>query len=265
MLRCTSGVWGRSFRMSIKYPSLVAYNKLPWEVVNHDSTQLHMHLAPNLEQLLTLAAVTNVPGLTVAAHPDVPTEERLRVLPGMVYLVGGAAAHACPPGFTAYPVADTVSLQYYGRIHHRLAPIKQVDVCTSGDLRLLCLAAHFSAALVDTTTGSSLHRAAAASPDGDFSLVFFFRPNRPANELTRPFEHLHQHRPSLKSLDAVDAGAGTWTPVLQVPRRTAERARLTPAAPYRPPQSYLMGLAERLGVRPGGTFGRRSCMWGTWF
>ncbi|CBZ24045.1 conserved hypothetical protein [Leishmania mexicana MHOM/GT/2001/U1103] len=269
MLRGTSCALARSFRANLKYPSLVSYNKLPWEVVNHDSTKLHMHLAPNYEQLLTLAAVTDVPHLTLASHLIVSEAERLRVMPGVVYLLGGQAAHENPSGFTAYRIADPTSLQYYGRIHHNLAPIRRVDMCTSADLRLLCLAMHFDGVLTNTSAGSTLDGVTTASQEGCFSLFYFFRPNRPANELTQPFEKFYQHRPSLASLDAFNAAspgkAESWTPVLQVPRRTAERARLTPAEPYRPPQNYLMGLAERLGVRPGNCFGRRSLMWGTWF
>ncbi|KAG5506870.1 hypothetical protein JIQ42_07586 [Leishmania sp. Namibia] len=269
MMRGTGCALARSFRANLKYPSLVSYNKLPWEVVNHDSTKLHMHLAPNYEQLLTLAAVTNVPHLALAAHPNVPEAERLRVMPGIVYLLDGHAAHENPSSFTVYRIADPTSLQYYGRIHHSLAPIRRLDMCTSADLRLLCLAIHFDGVLANTSAGSTLDRVAAEPPDGRFSLFYFFRPNRPANELTQPFEKFYQHRPSLASFDAFGRAlsdkADSWAPVLQVPRRTPGKARLTPAEPYRPPQNYLMGLAERLGVVPGNSFGRRSLMWGTWF
>ncbi|KAG5485741.1 hypothetical protein LSCM1_07152 [Leishmania martiniquensis] len=269
MMRGTQRALARSFRANLKYPSLVSYNKLPWEVVNHDSTKLHMHVASNYEQLLMLATVTNVPHLVLAAHLNVPEAERLRVMPGVVYLLGGCAAHENPSSFTAYRIADPTSLQYYGRIHHCLAPIQRVDMCTSPDLRLLCLAIHFEGVLANTSAGSTLERVTTGSPDGHFSLFYFFRPNRPANELTQPFEKFYQHRPSLASLAALDEGsprnAQSWTPVLQLPRRTPEKARLTPAEPYRPPQNYLMGLAERLGVLPGSSFGRRSLMWGTWF
>ncbi|GET86141.1 hypothetical protein, conserved [Leishmania tarentolae] len=269
MYRVTSCAWARNFRANLKYPSLVSYNKLPWEVVNHDSTKLHMHLAPNYEQLLTLAAVTDVPQLTLGSHLIVPEAERLRVMPGVVYLIGGKAAHENPSNFTAYRILDPTSLQYYGRIHHNLAPIRRVDMCTSSDLRLLCVSMHFDGVLVDAMAGSTLDRVTTVSEEGRFSLFYFFRPNRPANELTQPFEKFYQHRPSLASVDTFNAamsGKGkSWTPVLQVPQRTAEKARLTPAEPYRPPHQYLMGLAERLGVRPGNSFGRRSLMWGTWF
>ncbi|KAG5498501.1 hypothetical protein JKF63_02787 [Porcisia hertigi] len=269
MIRGTSSALARSFRASLKYPSLVSYNKLPWEVVNHDSTKLHMHLAPHYEQLLALAAVTNVPHLTVSAHLNVPEAERLRLLPGVVYILGGKTAHENPPSFTAYRIADPTSLQYYGHIHHDVASLQRADMCTSGDLRLLCLAMHFDGVVAKTSPGSSLDLITAASKDGRFSLFYFFRPNRPANELTQPFEKFYEHRPTLAGLDAFDATSSekgkSWTPVLQAPQRILEKQRLTPAQPYRPPHNYLMGLAERLGVRPGDSFGRRSLMWGTWF
>jgi hypothetical protein len=266
MLRFTSSTLARSFRANLKYPSLVSYNKLPWEVINHETTQLHLHLAPNYEQLLTLAAVTNVPHLTVQEHLAVPEAEQLRVLPGMVYLIGGSAGQQAPPGFTAYAVADPSALQYYGRLHHTIAPLQRVEMCTAPDLRLLCLALHFEGVLTNTTETSSLQQASSASKDGSFSLFYYFRPNRPANELTRPFERFYSHRPSLAALDTFGAAETSgWRPVLQVPKRTGAKAALTPAEPYRPPQNYLMGLAERLAVRPGSSFGRRSLMWGTWF
>lgn len=276
MLRLTPSSLARSFRANLKYPSLVSYNKLPWEVINHETTQLHLHLAPNYEQLLSLAAVTNVPQLALQSHLVVPEAEQLRVLPGMLYLLGGAAARAAPPGYTTYAVADPSALQYYGRLHHTIAPIQRIEMCTSADLRLLCLAVHFEGVLANTTEASSLQQVSASSDDGSFALFYYFRPNRPANELTRPFERFYQHRPSLLSLGHLGGAAVTdrsgasppsaaWSPVLQVPKRAGEKAALTPAAPYRPPQSYLMGLAERLAVRPGSSYGRRSLMWGTWF
>lgn len=266
MLRLTSSTLARSFRVNLKYPSLVSYNKLPWEVINHETTQLHLHLAPNYEQLLTLAAVTNVPHLTVASHVTVPEAERLRVLPGMLYLIGGEAGRQTPPGFTSYTVADPTALQYYGRLQSIIGPIQRVEMCTSSDLRLLCLTLHFEGVLVNTTETSSLQQASSVSDDGAFSLCYYFRPNRPANELTRPFEKFYQHRPSITSLGVfgVTKTSG-WSPVLQMPKRAGKKATLTPAEPYRPPQNYLMGLAERLAVRPGSSFGRRSQMWGTWF
>lgn len=267
MLRLTSTTLARGWRANLKFPSLVSYNKLPWEVINHETTQLHLHLAPNYEQLLSLAAVTNVPHLTVKSHLIIPEAEQLRVLPGMLYLMGGPAAdRQAPPGFTSYAVADPSALQYYGRVHHTLAPIQRVEMCTSPDLRLLCLALHFEGVLANTAEASSLQQVANASADGGFSLYYYFRPNRPANELTRPFEKFYQHRPSFSSLGEMGSSkAAGWSPVLQVPKRAGEKATLTPAEPYRPPQNYLMGLAERLAVRPGSSFGRRSLMWGTWF
>ncbi|KPI90665.1 hypothetical protein ABL78_0261 [Leptomonas seymouri] len=266
MFRLTSSTLARSFRVSLKYPSLVSYNKLPWEVINHETTQLHLHLAPGCEQLLSLAAVTSVPYLTVQSHLTVPEAERLRVLPGVLYLIGGKAGQHTPPGFTSYVVADPSALQYYGRLHHTIAPVQRVEMCTSADLRLLCLALHFEGVLVNTTETSSLQQASSAADDGAFSLFYYFRPNRPASELTRPFEKYYQHRPLLTSLEVLDtAKASGWRPVLQMPKRAGEKVALTPAEPYRPPQNYLMGLAERLAVRPGSSFGRRSQMWGTWF
>lgn len=277
----------KSFRLNLKYPSLISYHKLPWETIQHDTTQLHMHAAPHFEQLLTVAATTHIPHLTVEHHPTVSPAEQLRLLPGVVYLKGRGPTGATelPEGFTSYTISDPSCLQYYGRLHRRIAGLQTVQLLTSGDLRLLCLSLHFDKVLTDALAeGSSL---AKVSAPGGFSLFHFFRPNRPANELTRPFEKYFVHRPTLHLFNSFDshplqqkrrdnhphrpppddaaAAATSWAPVLQIPRRASGKAAVTPLPPYRPPQSYLMGLAERLAVRPGDSFGRRSLMWGTWF
>lgn len=246
-----------NLRRSLKYPSLVSYNKLPWEIVNHETTVVHMHLAPQYEQLMTLAASTRVPHLVAKQHPAVPEAMQLHRLPGTVYL---RAEDTTPAGFTAHDVADPLAMQYYGTLNHAIASVKRVRMMTSDDLRLLCLAITFEGTYLHTTADSSL--AEVCSPENLFTLYHYFRPNRPVSELTRPLEKFYLHRPQTTMMEAFAEGKH-WEPRLHAPRR--KQPKVTPMAKYRPPQSYLMGLAERMAVIPGSCFGRRSLMWGHWF
>lgn len=85
-----------------------------------------------------------------------------------------------------------------------------------------------------------------------------------------------------ETLGCVEELPLNWEPVLQPPMRTLPSGYLPGSGEqngsnrfqrpweslmpkYTPPTSYLMGLAERLAVRPGDCFGRRSLMWGHWF
>ncbi|EPY19495.1 hypothetical protein STCU_09425 [Strigomonas culicis] len=223
-----------------------------------------MHVAPYYEQIISLAATTAVPHLAHAKHQTVAEAQRLRALPGTLYLMKGGAQ--TPPGFTAHDVADSVALQYYGGLSGTVAPVAHVRLMVSDDLRLLCLAVTCAGAYRSVAPRSTLQQVGAAAERGDttFTLYHYFRPNRPATELTRPLDKYYVHRPRANVLDAFASGSG-WVPQLAVPTREKARAQLTPLPPYRPPQSYLMGLAERLAVIPGNSFGRRSNMWGHWF
>lgn len=332
-MRCTFIV-RRNYRLSLKYPALVSYNKLPWETLAPDSPALHQHVAPHYQHILQLAATTFIPRLLLPGHPTVPPSQRMRVLPGMIYLLpdngaepnptsasslssssstGGAAPPPPPPGFTRHAILDTVSLQHYGQIHHCVAKVQHVHLLTSEDLKLLCLQLTLQApfhlpcqvgsslAVGPAPAGSQTSGASAAvvyprftadhtPPSGDgqqtsrasasssrLSLFHFFRPHRSPAELTRPLERfLSQHKPFTDDLIADFAGEGNhsqWVPVLQPPKRVGSKGKGGKLQPtmratmpaYKPPQSYLMGLAERLAVRPGDCFGRRSLMWGHWF
>ncbi|EPY39570.1 hypothetical protein AGDE_04358 [Angomonas deanei] len=130
----------------------------------------------------------------------------------------------------------------------------------SDDLKLLCLAVSF-----DNTTAVTPKSAldgVGNNPSDGFCLYHYFRPNRPVNELTRPLDRFYVHRPTSSVLD--DLLSQQWTPKLNPPTRDKSK-KVSPLPAYNPPQSYLMGLAERLAVIPGNSFGRRSLMWGHWF
>eukprot|EP00796_Vickermania_ingenoplastis_P011402 gene11402-7907_t len=259
--RCA--VLRRNYRLSLKYPALVSYNKLPWETLAPESPAIHQHLAPHLAQVLRLAAVTSIPRFHRAAHPVVDEAHRMRVLPGAVYVLSARAAP--PEGFEPHRIADTVSLQYYGDLHHRIGALDAVDLLVSSDLHLLGLQLHFNAPLhLPLHPSSSLSAATAAG--GGVSLFHFFLPHRSPADLTRPLERfLRQHRPHTEGLIATfGAGSADWVPQLQPPKRQPDTRRASMPA-YSPPQSYLMGLAERLAVRPGDAFGKRGLMWGHWF
>ncbi|KAH9584216.1 hypothetical protein LSM04_004077 [Trypanosoma melophagium] len=269
MLRSVNLRLGRRFQYNTKYPALVSYNKLPWEVINHETPQFHMHVAPHYEQILTLAASTQVPHLVSTTHMQVPPEHKLRLLPGLLYTLNGEAP---PDGFTAHRVEDPTALQYYGNLNSRIAHVLAVRMFVSDDLRLLCnsitfrtplylpVAPHASLASLVGTAGNKMTKNTSASVLV-FTLYHYARPNRPPSELQ--LEKYYIHKPRAFVLAEFSASSKTaWEPKLQAPKRTK---RVTPLPPYKPPQSYLMGLAERLGVVPGSCFGRRSLMWGHWF
>ncbi|AAZ11475.1 uncharacterized protein TEOVI_000641800 [Trypanosoma equiperdum] len=263
-------ILSRRFRYNTKFPALVSYNKLPWEVVNHETPQFHMHVAPHYEQLLTLAASSPVPHIISSKHIDVPREHRLRLLPGMLYLLDG---DTLPEEFTINRVLDPTALQYYGRLSSQIVTVEAVRMLVSDDLRLLCNCITFKGPLhLPVAPYASLASLRGASQGGTtgsetgsncFTLYHFVRPNRPPKELQ--LEKYYIHAPCVAPLSEFASNSderGNWRPRLQAPKRTQ---RATPLPAYRPPQSYLMGLAERLAVVPGGCFGRRSLMWGHWF
>lgn len=432
----------RSGRLSLKYPSLVSYNKLPWETLSPDSPDLHQYLAPMYQHVLQLATSSgHIPRLVrtsrslspsaggvLSAHPAYTTAERMQILPGMVYIMLQYPSSASPldnvdgspngdenspstssflfpppPGFVRHAVVqDSVSLQYYGQIHHQVGPLRMhgkdegndpgsgVFLLTSEDLQLLCVELSLRFPLhLPCLPGSSLDVAlqassltssvennnptqqpeedhynkerrepsltphpvkerATAKPKDSFvdqeddapthhrhasnringtskdhlpvaiTLYHYFRPNRSRQELTKPLERLlalHRpigeealwwwsptstssstHFPSYLSMNTKNASfpgwkgvkddENDWEPVLQPPNRSLsspqspvlatgnevegnlhrqKRPQKSYMPEYRPPTSYLMGLAERLAVRPGDCFGRRSLMWGHWY
>ncbi|KAG8342068.1 hypothetical protein ERJ75_001458500 [Trypanosoma vivax] len=278
MLNITAVRLSRRFRYNTKYPALVSYNKLPWELLNHETPQFHMHVAPHYEQIFTLAALTQVPHMVVHRHVEVPAEHRLRLLPGMLYLMDG---DNIPQGFTPSRVLDPTALQYYGGLHAKVAQVTGVRMLLSEDLRLICnavtlrgptrlpVAPHGALALLRNATASSESGGGGCGDDAMekdrlFTLYHYARPNRPPSELQ--LDKFYIHAPVTIGLDEFTSSrnktGNVWEPRLQAPKRTRG---VTPLPAYRPPQSYLMGLAERLAVVPGSCFGRRSLMWGHWF
>lgn len=287
-------IWRRA-SSRLKYPSLVSYNKLPWVTLAPDAPALHRHLTPLYEHILKLASATFIPRLVQESHPAVTAEQRLRVLPGMLYLLpvpaeaapssSVLATAAVPEGFSDHLITDSVSLQYYGPVERHIGAVAGVDLLTSEDLRLVGLHVCFRTPLrIPIQQGSSLSLAVergTATASSTLSLYHFFRPHQSPATLTRPLERfLATHRPnteeilcslglaatSSSSSSSRSNGTASWTPCLQPPKRLGHSKKKMAAMPeYRPPQSYLMGLAERLAVRPGDCFGRRSLMWGHWF
>ncbi|CCD14670.1 unnamed protein product [Trypanosoma congolense IL3000] len=260
----------RRFRYNTKFPALVSYNKLPWEVIHHETPQFHMHVAPHYEQVLTLSAKAHVPHIVSDKHVEVPEGHRLRLLPGLLYVMNG---DSMPTGFSVNRVLDPTALQYYGGLSSKIARVDAVRMLVSEDLRLLCNCVTFRspahltiaphAALASVQSLSTATASGGGAIDGCFTLYHFARPNRPPRELQ--LEKYYVHAPCaalLSEFSSSNSGNNSWEPRLQSPRRTA---RVTALPAYRPPQSYLMGLAERLAVVPGSCFGRRSLMWGHWF
>lgn len=288
---CCSTLFRRNYRLSLKYPALVSYNKLPWETLAPDSPQLHRFLAPLYQHILTLAATTLVPRLMMEEHPQVSPAERMRVMPGLLYLMRESAGStssssspaglALPDGFASHLVLDTVSKQFYGPMEMAVGPVRDVHVLTSDDLQLLGLALRIRFTRCTPLPNSSLQSPTQSSSTTPLvSLFHFFRPHRSPAEVTHPLQRfLAQHRPAKMDLLSFACDAAEWCPKLQPPspeERFSSSATESPVsptpsfprasmAPYAPPQSYLMGLAERLAVRPGDCFGRRSLMWGHWF
>lgn len=261
MLRGSSWFLAKRFRYNTKYPALVSYNKLPWEILNHETPGFHMHVAPHYEQIFSLAASTQMPHLVSKKHVEVAPEHRQRLLPGMLYILDG---DGLPGGFTASRVLDPTALQYYGRLEAAVAPVRAVRMLISEDLRLICNSVTFFGSLrLPVAPHAALASLDSVSQGGGafFTLFHYVRPNRPPSELQ--LEKYYLHVPQATSLAEFAATSGAdWRPRLQAPRRDK---RVTPPVVYKPPQSYLMGLAERLAVVPGSSFGRRSLMWGHWF
>lgn len=268
MLRFTSGRMGRSVRAHTKFPAMVSYHRLPWEQVAANHYRLHEAVAMHYAQLFDLAAQRQIPDLVASQHLQLPEDMMLRLLPGAVYLLPNDAngEPLLPDGWTQQPVEDSVATQFYGQVDVRHIGVKRVVTATSPDLRIFCNVVSFDSTSVKKSLAaqSSLSQIVAASGEGrGFSLFHFYRPNRPANEYTKPLMKFFQHVPQITTVDLFAKGS-KWTPKLDAPKRSST-AKVTPMKPFVPPQSYLQGLYERQAVIPGHSYGRRSLMWGTWF
>lgn len=157
----------RSARLALKYPALVSYNKLPWETLAPDSPALHQHLAPLYYHILKLSTCSSLfrslvrtsrqlppHSLVPSLHPTCSPAHRMQVFPGMVYIMLQYPSHldkdnnniihpdntassssssfcltSSPPGFLRHAVVqDSVSLQYYGPIHHQVGSIMNTSI-----------------------------------------------------------------------------------------------------------------------------------------
>mmetsp|Transcript_53304 Transcript_53304/g.61194 ORF Transcript_53304/g.61194 Transcript_53304/m.61194 type:complete len:267 (-) Transcript_53304:45-845(-) len=266
MFSLTRRCLGRNMRAHSKFPAMVSYHRLPWEQVSAHHFRLHEAVSMHYAQLFDLAAQRHIPDLVVEQHVVLPEDMTLRLLPGALYLLPNDASGEAvlPDGWTKQLVEDSVATQFYGHISSRQLGLKSVATGTSADLRIFCNILTFDSKKQSAYAASSaLAQAVEASGDRGFSLFHFYRPNRPANEYTKPLMKYFQHVPHLATVEAFGKGS-KWTPKLNAPKRSSS-TKATPLKPYVPPQSYLQGLYERQAVTPGNSYGRRSLMWGTWF
>lgn len=248
-----------------KFPSVVSYNRLPWEQLAAHSNKLHEAVSPHYSQLLSLVAQRKLPQLVMQTHIQIPREHQLRLLPGTVYLMAhtdAIAAAPAIPGWDKKVVTDSHSTQYYGcgELLHGQA-VSEVATFVSPDLRIYCNAVSFVPKQPHHVVASSSLAEVSAGGSG-FTIFHYYRPNRPASEVVQPLLQFYRHIPSLSVVG--EFASGSWSPRLDAPRRSPT-AKVTPNKPFVPPQSYLQGLAERQAVIPGNSFGRRSLMWGHWF
>ncbi|CUF99740.1 unnamed protein product [Bodo saltans] len=250
-----------------RFPSVVSYNRLPWEQLAAHSNQVHAAVSPHYDQILSLASQRKLPQLVKEEHIQIPELHQLRLLPGTVYIMKHSeGGHAQPiPNWEKKLVTDSHATQYYGSVgllHH--LNVAEIATFVSPDLRIYCNA---------VTVTPSGRQAASDAPlksssigeigvDGGFTIFQYYRPNRPAAEIVKPLMAFYRHVPTLSVVN--DFAGKSWTPRLDAPVRSPT-AKVTPNKPFVPPQSYLYGLAERRAVIPGDSYGRRSLMWGNWF
>jgi hypothetical protein len=249
-----------------RFPSVVSYNRLPWEQLAAHSNQVHEAVSPHYNQILTLASQRKLPQLVMAAHIQIPAEHQLRLLPGTVYVMAQAAGGAQPiPDWEKKLVTDSHATQYYGSVGllHNLSVV-EIATFVSPDLRIYCnavtVAPNGQRAVSDAPLKTS--SIGEVSATGGFTIFQYYRPNRPASEIVKPLMTFYRHVPSLSVVS--DFAGKSWTPRLDAPVRSPT-AKVTPNRPFVPPQSYLQGLAERKAIIPGDSYGRRSLMWGSWF
>jgi hypothetical protein len=291
------------YRFFKKYPYLVSYNRVPWNLIEAGSEQAHRVAAPLYRRLLLAAAAGPMPTLVASGHPVVPRELQLQHLPGLYYVVPQSAAQLAditaadaavaasdadaaeasavagsipwaPFGWAGGATRDPMALSHYGPLHRDVAAVRGVYEFRSPDLRMLCTAVVLGP--LRTPTGSAnaaLHKAGAklatsgaeATGAAGYVLFHFYRPNRTPKELAAPFRHLKDAvAPESGVLSALASGA--WTPRLTRPATLAAGARKTasPMPAISVPSSSPYGLPERDGLRPGDAFGCRSRMWGHW-
>lgn len=262
MLRTTPGKLGRRFGYSTKYPSVVSYNKLPWNVVKADSSEVHECCVPEYVKLFRLAAQAQLPQLTLAGHPPMPADKQLQLLPGMMYFLPGKGVE--PDAALGWEPCSAQlsedSLQFYDQLVRDVCQVKGVNVYKSGDLRLMCTTFTVLNWKVHVAEHSSVADLGGTSSTSTF--FHYFRPNRPHSELVAAFSRWQASFPALDTLQAFSQT--TWTPVLGR-RKNDSNVRASPMPTFVPPTSYLPPPPERLGISPGGSFGRRSLMWGHWF
>lgn len=252
-----------------RYPSVVSYNRLPWEQLAAHSNQVHEAVSPHYNQLLTLASQRALPQLVKGAHIQIPQEHQLRLLPGTVYMMSQAAGTtgAQPiPGWEKKEVSDSHATQHYGSIE-LLHNVQVVEVATfvSPDLRIYCNAvtlAPTKGKRAESPLKTSSLGDVTSHADGSFTIFQYYRPNRPASEIVKPLMAFYRHIPGLSVVN--EFTNKSWTPRLDAPTRSPT-VKVTPNRPFTPPQSYLEGLAERKAIIPGDSYGRRSLMWGHWF
>jgi hypothetical protein len=260
MLRATPARL-RRFGYSSKYPSVVSYNKLPWNVIRADSSEVHEYCAPQYVKLFRLAAQAMLPQLILPGHPRVPADKQLQLLPGMMYFLPGEGieldtALGWAPCTAQLP---DESLQFYDQLVRDVCQVSDVNVYKSGDLRLMCTAFTVTRWKVPVSRGSSL---AELGGTGAGTFFHYFRPNRPHSELMAAFSRYNASFPVMDTLEAFQDTR--WAPVLGR-RKNDGGVRASPMPTFVPPTSYLTPPPERLGISPGGSFGRRSVMWGHWF
>lgn len=282
---------GISLLTRYKYPGLVSYNKLTWKMLAADAPEVHETAAPHYAQMLSLAATTDLPHILNDFHLDIPEEQWLSALPSSLYILPGVASamgndpkEFGPYGWPFQHVTDSTALQYYAPVEAAVgASISDVITYKSPDLRIICNAVVFRpGAKVGYSPNSTFDRVAKAAgadaPLPDFVLFHFFRPNRPTAELSFPLRKYFRHPLALPSAATSSSSSSAaaaspvdifglnskWEPLLDQPA-TQKRAPLSAPKAFRPPTSYLPGLYERLAIKPGDAFGKRSLMWGSYF
>ena len=229
MLRRTAVVWkvdrnfhrGRyeSMKYAVrgqKYPALVSYHQLPWMVVAPHSTRFHETVGEHYAAVLDLASKTVVPGLALDAHPEVPADRHLHLLPGTVYVLAldGAATPLeewAPFGWEGTDVTeDTNKTAFYALSHRDTARVVRVVEFISPDLRLCCNAVAFSRPHTPVASRSTLRGLGDVTETGGRFVVFqFFRPNRAPSELLKPLERFYVHKPDMSALAGLE---GNWRP-----------------------------------------------------
>ena len=258
-MRQTNSLLGR-LKYSIKYPLLVSYNKLPWNVVRATSAGVHKCITPEYVKLFRVAANAAVPLLVAERHPFFPAEKVLHLLPGMMYFIPGPQQPLDPAlGWTSAGVMSPTALQYYAQLSGNICDVEGATVYKSGDLRLLCNSFTVRNWKIPVEPNSSI---AALGGSGEGTFFHYFRPNRPNSELVAPFGKVSGRFPRSDTIDSF-AQVANWTPKFEAKRPSNSRA--TPMPKFVPPTSYLTPPPERLALTPGDAIGRRSLMWGHWF